>query len=543
LTILPEDLRLIADRCSVDVDIVDGRGISGALEFDAVSEPNKWWQPDLQDILPSRPHGDYRERTVNLLVRDAIENPDRVKEAMLIARPGDDGDSGMFYRDPTIANSEMKELFGDVLHDLYVVETAGGTRFLFPFHSDLPGNFIFPGRYKMFNGLILTFLATPGVAGSPVNSELLDAFYTLFNSVDDFSLLDRHALRLAREAARDNGVEKPERQATAETLVNRYADTLRGHPFFADAHRLIQQDLLTALGIRSIGRKDRVTAVLTVFYLHLALYFWRAAYSLEEQSSEFARFLIGQTGALEAVVKASNRTLEQSPFRGKIKFRVPFIGPRKVHDADPCAVSFREVNNQRLTLMPVNTSLLGAVRRLLPGDLTTFGDAADLLAKDSNLRRSFDGACWLTAFSICAQKLGEQQLADLRTIARASHQSGFEALRDVLIKSWRSELRRSTTDITAQLMRRGGKGLLATRGKVQYFEAGQDLLLILAKLITGNHPHEALRYEDFLERLSLYGLAPQHADEEDILADALHSLQLLEKYSDTGEAMYVKHFL
>jgi hypothetical protein len=543
VSILPDDFRLIADRCGVEVSIVDGQGSSGVLQFGDLNSPKKWWQPDLHDILPSRPHGDYRERTVNLLVRDAIERPANVKEATLIARPGFDGNCGAFYHDSLITDDGMRGLFGEVLHDLYVVETAGGTEFLFPFHSDLPGNFVFPGRYKMFTGLILAFLATPGPNGARINLELLNSFYTLFNGVDDFSLLDRHALRLAREAARANGVEKPERQATAETLVARYTDTLCEHPFFPEAHALIQRDLLTALSIRSIGRKDRVTAVLTVFYFHLALYFWRAAYCLEEQSFAFARFLVGQTGALEAVMKASDRTLERSPFRGMIKFRVPFIGPRAVHQADPCAVSFREVNNERLTLMPVNTSLLGAVRRLLDGDITTFADAAVLLADDADLRRSFDGACWLTAFSICAQKLSEQQLADLRTIARGSGQSGFEALRDVLIKGWRSELRRSTTDITAQLMRRGGKGLSATRGKVQYFEAGQDLLLILAKLITGSDQYEAVRYEDFLERLSFYGLAPQHVEEEDILADALHSLQLLEKYSDTGEAMYVKHFL
>jgi DNA phosphorothioation-dependent restriction protein DptG len=113
-------------------------------------------------------------------------------------------------------------------------------------------------------------------------------------------------------------------------------------------------------------------------------------------------------------------------------------------------------------------------------------------------------------------------------------------LREALLKGWRRELRRSTTDITAQLMRRGGKGISATRGSVQFFELGQDLLLLLAKLVAGD---EKVRYRDFLERLSLYGLAPQDREEEDVLADVLRSLQLLDKYSDTGEAMYVKHFL
>ena len=89
-------------------------------------------------------------------------------------------------------------------------------------------------------------------------------------------------------------------------------------------------------------------------------------------------------------------------------------------------------------------------------------------------------------------------------------------------------------------MTRGGRGIFATRGNVQYFEVGQDLLLLLTKLIAGD---EAIRYKDFLSRLADYGLAPQTREEEAVLADVLRSLQLLEKFSDTGEAMYVKHFL
>ena len=63
----------------------------------------------------------------------------------------------------------------------------------------------------------------------------------------------------------------------------------------------------------------------------------------------------------------------------------------------------------------------------------------------------------------------------------------------------------------------------------------------VTELVTGDGG--AIRYADFLERLSLYGLAPQDSAEEEMLAEVLRSLQLLEKYSDTGEAMYVQHFL
>lgn len=532
-----EDLEIIESRCSVAIDLGGETPMAGKIPIVGFGDPNSWWKPDVPDVLPSRPSGDYRERTANLLIRDAVEDPGRTLETSIIAEPSGEGPFGAFYRDSLIGDSALRERFGEMLHDLYVIETAGRTRFLFPFHTDLPGNFIFSTNYKMFNGLILAFLATPGTNGEPQNHALLESFYSLFNDEEELSLLDRQALRIARGEATAKG-----RLASAEVLLNAYADKVHKDPLFASAHELFQADLSTALRMRSLGRRDRINAVLTVFYLHLALYFWRAGYALEEQASCFARFLASGGDALDEVVRASNRTLEGSPFRGQIRFRVPSVGPRAVAKSDSCAVSFWEVNSQRLTRLPVNTSLLWAVRRLLGEDLKTFGEAAILLAADEDLRQSFDAACWVAAFSVSDAKLNDEQGRDLRTIARGSKQSGFEALTDVLRKGWKSALRRSTTDITSGLMKRGGKGLAATRGNVQYFEIGQDLLLLLAKLVTGEGT-EAMRYETFLERVSLYGLAPQDAREEQMLADVLHSLQLLEKYSDTGEAMYVQHFL
>src|SRR5262249_50825602 len=154
--------------------------------------------------------------------------------------------------------------------------------------------------------------------------------------------------------------EQPQRAATAATLTQAYEGQLQLDPFFAEAHKLVQGDLATSIRMHSLGRKDRVTAVLTVFYLHLALHFWRAGDSLEEQASAFARYLTDGDGALDDLERASERSLEGSPFRGKLLFRVSSTRPRTVRQADPCALSFRELNNQRLTLLPVNISLLAA---------------------------------------------------------------------------------------------------------------------------------------------------------------------------------------
>jgi hypothetical protein len=510
---------------------VNGETVTvGSLELSSVADGDQWFDTKLPDAMPARPRGDYRERTINLLVRDAIAAAGSTKEVELIGSPATEG---AFYRYDAITDPAMRQVFGDVLDDHFVVETTRRTRFLFPFHSDLPGNFTFHGRYKMFNGLILAFFSRPGPADG-WNRTLLEKYYSLFNDRQSLSLLDRHALAIAHDL-----VAEPERTATPEELIERFTGDLPEQVFLPDVHRLIQTDLESALGISSLGRKDQVNAVVTVFYLHLALYFWRLAYILDDQVDAFIHLQGGDSDARERLGRACDGSLAGSPFRGQLRFRVAGAQPRKISTVDPAAEAFRDLNVRRLSLLPINLSLLRAARQLSGVEGSSdFGAIADRLASDDVLLRSFDAACRIAALAV-AEGLPTQLAADVEMAVQGSD-PGFLVLKTAMLKRWRKELRRSSTDITAQLMKRGGKGIFATRGNVQYFELGQDLLLLLTKLIAGD---EAIRYSAYLDRLSHYGLAPQDRAEEELLADTLHALQLLQKYSDTGEAMYVHHFL
>jgi len=515
----------------------------GRTSIHHYSDSDQWFDPALKDLIPRKARGDYRERTVNLLVRDAVANPGDVYEDKLF---GTAEEVGAFSSYAAVARPETRSKFGDVLKDHYVVVQTRTTRFLFPFQTDLPGNFRFRGRYKLFTGIILAFLAKPGDRDG-FNEELLTHFYELFNGTGGLSLLDQHALRIAREVASASGKATGLVATTAQLLDGSrqggeptYRAELEGEPFFPEVHALIQADLLRALSIRSLGRKDKVNAVLTVFYVHLALYYWRAAYILEEQAQGFLRTLAGVPGARDELAAASNDTLIGSAFRGKLKFRVSTARPRPVKATDPAAEAYREINNARLRLLPVNISLLSAARKLTNTSApASFSEIASSLEQEPNASNEFDAACRAAALAI-ADKLADEQRADIRIAAASQHEPGLSALRSAIIKRWKSDLRRSSTDITAGLMTRGGRGIFATRGNVPYFEVGQDLLLLLTKLIAGD---DAIRYRDFLNRLADYGLSPQTRDEEAVLADVLRSLQLLEKFSDTGEAMYVKHFL
>ena len=56
-------------------------------------------------------------------------------------------------------------------------------------------------------------------------------------------------------------------------------------------------------------------------------------------------------------------------------------------------------------------------------------------------------------------------------------------------------------------------------------------------------PEADLPFREFLIGLAAYGLVPQHTAEEEQLARALERLGMLQRYSDAGEAVYVRHIL
>jgi hypothetical protein len=210
---------------------------------------------------------------------------------------------------------------------------------------------------------------------------------------------------------------------------------------------------------------------------------------------------------------------------------------------DGCVTSYREQLRRQL-LLPANLSVLGAARAVMnacghDAGGWSFADFAAATRADESLAAAFsEGLAHLASATVAERP--EQDREDIaRQVAAGSH--GIEVFREALLKSYRSALRRHGRDIVHGLVHRGGRGYIASRGRsLFFFEIGQDLLLLLAKVIVKD---KQMQYRQFLEELRRYGLAPQTYQEQDHLAETMRVLNLLEKHSDAGEAMYVKHFL
>jgi hypothetical protein len=297
------------------------------------------------------------------------------------------------------------------------------------------------------------------------------------------------------------------------------------------------------LGLGSLNRRDLVSAAMNVFYLHLALYFQRLAWLLEEEFNLSLEAMADPTIRLDQARACFSAGWEESPFAGTIEFRVASGRSEPVRMTDGCVTSYAEQLRRQL-LLPANLSVLGAVRNVMSAcgyaaERWSFADVAEVCRSDAALASAVSEAMAEMALATVNDRPAQDREDIERQVAARSQ--GLEVFREALLKSYASALRRHGRDIVHGLVHRSGRGYIASRGRsLFFFEIGQDLLLLLAKVIVKDRQ---VPYRQFVEELRGYGFAAQTHQENDRLAETLRALNLLEKHSDAGEAMYVKHFL
>ena len=129
------------------------------------------------------------------------------------------------------------------------------------------------------------------------------------------------------------------------------------------------------------------------------------------------------------------------------------------------------------------------------------------------------------------------------TRARAPGSGSF-ALREAVLDSFRargSTLKQRGRDVVHTLAGGYVGGLKRSRGRVNFFELDEPVLYLLVQLILAPWPGDQMPFRTgFLPALARYGLKPQDRAEEEELGGALERLGLLRRYSDAGEALYVR---
>jgi hypothetical protein len=511
--------------------------------------PDHWVKPPLRSredpflsidyALPSRAHGDAREKLLFGIVQDAYIHVDTrsrlpselditLKNALAAHLPLGD-------QDRPIVAAAMSDAYWTTPKDL---------PYLVPYHSLLPTSYLqsrpharyehVAARYKLFRGVILLFLCW---TGSEVNEQLVQSVLDVFNNEDGFTLLDSLLLETANAAGAAGG------DADVEALLTRFdafSETLGAGVFCQPTLTQFQNDLECVLKLRNLPRRDRLDLLTALLSLHLALYYYRLSLVLGEELDRAIAVTGGIDNGDAPLGCDCSGGLSACALAGRIQFRVGTSGDRPVSLHHGCAVSYRDIDGNRLFPLAatiVTTNLAQYIWRELGGGagVRPMRAIADRVRKDTAFSDEFDSAAAAFAVLYAIEKELATTTDDAAAFARTP---GLFALRESVLAAWRSKLKYWSRDVVNSLAKRESGSLIRTRGRVTFFELDEDFLYLLVRLVCGDGEKP---FTDFLTGLRIYGLAPQGDDETSRLVDALEHIGMLRRYSDSGESIYVSH--
>lgn len=347
-------------------------------------------------------------------------------------------------------------------------------------------------------------------------------------------------------------------------------------PFDRHAADMFQDDLRCLLQAK-LDPADFFSHLNILLVLHLGLYQPRLAALLNPQMdilfAEMAKPTPDNLAKLESLLEEQQR---RHPFTGSVHCRAPDGGfQRRVNKRSASLVSFEHMAHE-LTIFHFNVLLLTRLRRLGEAYLATklgiFEQwKADKLDEDARftleeatrgplefVRRMREdaefGRFLHRSLEALAVAFADDQLAakdEQVKNAIDEAESGLHALRDLYHIYNRNNSGSNTTSsraykqgiqVSSSLLRHNQEGLLQIRrGVGTYFELGVGLLPMLL-LLTVGAANEKIPVDGFWARLERYGLAFDK-EERGYLLERLRAMGVYERYSDAGEAAYVRNLM
>ena len=346
-------------------------------------------------------------------------------------------------------------------------------------------------------------------------------------------------------------------------------------PFDAEAAQLFREDLAHLLDA-ALSPADFFQQLNLLLMLHLGLYQPRVASLLNPQMDLLYREMADPDPArFEQIEAMVARFSTHHPFTGRLDFRAPDTELRSVTLQTPCRISFDELSNT-LATFHFNVLVLVRLRRIGEAYLASKWELQDAWHADtldqeteSALSQEIRGPLEILkriavdpefdtflrrATTALAVRFVRNQIASTAQQEAfdelSDAPSGLHALRRLYerynIQNSRnaagSRAYRQGIQITSSLLQQGQYGLVQGRQRVgPFFEIGAGILPLLILMSVGPG-REKIPLVDFWRRLERYGirLAP---DERKRLLARLRSMGVYERYSDAGEAAYVRNLM
>jgi DNA phosphorothioation-dependent restriction protein DptG len=312
--------------------------------------------------------------------------------------------------------------------------------------------------------------------------------------------------------------------------------TADGYDFDKKQGELFRRDLKRILEMQ-VSRLEKVRYFSIVMGLHFSIYVMRISYYLDWELKEFLKALEIENHAFPST-KDYDRTFQSMITFTFEEVRTPKSSKPVVNCNDMAQVVYRSY---------IHMVLLNTIRNMSQNKSLKLSEFVKML-KEDGLFSKWINLCFdllMLAYVEKVIKLEDEEEIN-EYLSALPEGNTFKRYEHLVTKHFASQKSANRTPRTAgiQFIKQSmgvGSSYSFIAGKPgigDYYGVGKDLLILLVHLTIGVNERK-IRYKDFLSRISAYGFNPdQHAEEA--LLKKLEETGLLQKFSDSGEAMYVR---
>lgn len=486
----------------------------------------QWQRRILEDVLPDSPNADAAERIPLQIIRQlttATKAKRKYKEALI-----------------------ESERFSP-LAPIFLFSTRGKTKVPVAFHvvSSKAADQTVKSRAFTEQTFKLLMRSRSGTLRTDLVERFIDRFRAPPEKLD---LAQRTVLKLLHPGWTPN----------EHTLTQSEKESIE--PFVPTAGELLQRDIETLLSA-SLSSADFFRYTNQLLALHLGLYQPRLAAHLNPAMDLLLSELeqegsvdVGQAETIERGVHHRYR------FEGSLSARAPSGGEWRPVRSDSRVRRDFQAMEDGLVELHFNLMLLHRLRELTRSYLRANDydeSAAESLSrkpsqmikrlKDAPLfRRFLLRSTEALAVRFAYNQLSEESRESCREMILKAP-TGLHALKNLYIrynldtstKPTNSRAYKQGAQVTRSLLSQGEMGLVQSRrGVGTYFEIGAGILPAFLLLIVGAN-REKVTVASFFQGLSEYGLRMDEVERNRLLS-RLKAMGLYERFSDAGEASYVR---
>lgn len=507
----------------VDKQIVfDGKVFKNDQEGWDYKIPNysrEYHERKLRDIFPLSPMAIKREEMWASVLNSLLESDPSLDVPKLIEIVGES--EIIDYKN----NGNLNNKFVSMIKDLYAIDAKSARKnksYIFPFHLSIVAN-VKPSEPRDFDKLFLKLLCDDN---GDYNNEIIDKLYGLFEKEEALTPIDALVVEVLKKEV---GEENPDLiKLKKDDYIN------EGYGFFSLQRKLFQEDLKRIFDMK-VSRAEKIHYFTVLMGFHFCIYTIKVCSFLIEEGEKFFEALKGKT------VNWGDLDRFEDGFKGKIPFTFRDL---KIPMASRSWTAYKKMSEKTIYNGYIFMVLLNTLRKMAGDEFATFEGIYKRMQQEKNFEEWVNSLLkaqrGVYIYDVMGFKGQFQEMFKnfttscepenyLNCIKRfyASQKPGNRAPRTAGIQ------------FINQFAEAGSSYSFIGRkpGIGGFYAIGDDLLILLTHLSIDFGMKK--RFSDFLERISCYGFWPDEGVES-VLMDKLDRAGLLQKYSDSGDAVYVR---